>query len=293
MVFLNGEMLPIGLAKVSVLDRGFTFGDAVYEYIPVYSRRPFRLAEHLARLRVSLAAIDLTNPYDEACWSAIIEKVIAANPWDDQGVYLQVTRGVAPRDHVYPANVSPTVFVSASAQVPPSRDAVAHGVSAITHADIRWLRCDIKTTALVANCMLRNLAVRAGCAEVILLRDGFLTEASSCNVFMVRDGVALAPPKSHLMLPGITYDVVLELMEKSGVPHALREIPEEELREADEIWLTSSSREVVAVVNLDGKPVGTGPAAGKPGPVFRRVHALYQEYKTTVMRAAGRERIDA
>ncbi len=286
-VFFNGEMMPIGMARVSVLDRGFMFGDGVYEFIPVYSRRPFRLAEHISRLKASLAAVELANPHDDARWGEIIRKVIAANPWEDQGVYLQVTRGAAPREHAFPKGVKPTVLVSTGALSTPPRELVDKGVAAITHQDFRWLRCDIKSISLLASCMLKSLAVKLGATEAILLRDGFLTEAAACNVMIVSGGTVLAPPKSHLMLPGITYDVVLELLENSGVRHAVRPVTEAELRAADEIWLTSSSKEVLPVTTLDGLPVGSGASAGKPGPGFRRVHALYQEYKTTVMRSAG------
>ena len=279
--------MPIGMARVPVQDRGFLFGDGVYEYLPVYSRRPFRLAEHLARLKASLAALEIANPHDDARWGDIIRQVIAANPWDDQGVYLQITRGVAPRDHAFPKNLKPTVYVCAGALSTPSPEQIEKGVTVITHEDFRWLRCDIKTTALLASCMLRNLAVQSGCAETILIREGFLTEASASNVMIVRSGEVLAPPKSRLMLAGITYDVVLELMEKSGVPYNVRQIPESELRSANEVWLTSSSKEVLAVSHVDGKPVGIGSAAGRPGPLFRRVHALYQEYKSTVMRSSA------
>lgn len=285
-VYLNGEMMPIGMARVSVQDRGFLFGDGVYEFIPVYSRRPFRLAEHLSRLNASLAALQIANPNEDARWGEIIRQVIAANPWEDQGVYLQITRGAAPRDHAFPKSIKPTVYVCASALSMPSREQIDHGVVAITFDDFRWLRCDIKSTALLASCMLRDLAVQKGCTETILLRAGFLTEASASNVMIVKNGQVLAPPKSHLMLAGITYDVVLELMEKSGVPHSVRPIKDEELRAADEVWLTSSSKEVLAVCRLDEQAVGNGPAAGSPGPIFRRVHALYQEYKTTVVRSS-------
>jgi D-alanine transaminase len=287
-VFLNGELLPIEQARVSVLDRGFIFGDGVYEMIPVYSRAPFRLAEHLARLRASLAAVSMADPYPEARWCELVKRIVDANPWNDQSVYLQITRGVAPRDHSFKP-LRPTVFIMAGALTTPPREQVEHGVAAITHADFRWLRCDIKTTSLLANCMLRTLATAAGCAETILLREGLLTEASASNVFVVNDGVALAPPKSELMLPGITYDVVLELLRAHRIAHELRAVPESELRSADEVWITSSSREVLAVTTLDGKPVGQGAHAGTPGPLFRRVYAAYQQYKSAVMRAAGSE----
>lgn len=285
-VFLNGEFMPIEQARVPVLDRGFVFGDGVYEMIPVYSRRPFRLAEHLARLRSSLAAVRMRDPYAESHWGELVLRLVAANPWDDQSVYLQVTRGVGPRDHSFKDFV-PTVFMMASALSTPSAEQVSMGVSAITHEDFRWLRCEIKSTSLLANCMLRTLATESGCAETILLRDGFLTEASASNVFAVKDGVVLAPPKSHLMLPGITYDVVLELLAEHRVKHEIRPVAEAELRSADEVWITSSSREVLAVTTLDGRPVGHVAAAGKPGPVFRDVHGHYQRYKSRVMRGDG------
>jgi D-alanine transaminase len=285
MIYLNGEFMPLEQAKIPVLDRGFIFGDGVYEVIPVYSRRAFRLPGHLARLQASLDAIRIDNPCTNEQWRALIERIVAENPWEDQAVYLQVTRGVAKRDHTFVRGVKPTVFIMSNPLVTPSPEVVSNGGAAIVLPDFRWLRCDIKTTSLLGNCMLRTEAAEAGCTEAILVRDGFLTEASASNVFVVKDGTVLAPPKSHLMLPGITYDVVLELLAANGVPHAVRPVSEAELRSADEIWVTSSSREVMAITTLDGKPVGRGPHAGKPGPVFANAHALYQQYKAKVMRA--------
>jgi D-alanine transaminase len=285
MIYLNGEFMALEQAKIPVLDRGFIFGDGVYEVIPVYSRRPFRLAGHLARLQASLDAIRIENPYTDEKWRELIERIVAENPWDDQGVYLQVTRGVAKRDHTFVRGVPPTVFIMSNALVTPSADVVKTGGAAIVLPDFRWLRCDIKSIALLGNCMLRTEAADRGCTEAILVRDGFLTEASASNVFVVKDGTVLAPPKSHLMLPGITYDVVLELLAANGMRHAVRPVSEAELRGADEIWVTSSSREVMAITTLDGKPVGRGEHAGKPGPVFAKAHALYQQYKAKVMRA--------
>ncbi|HUL91843.1 MAG TPA: D-amino acid aminotransferase [Burkholderiales bacterium] len=281
MIYLNGEFMPLEDAKISVLDRGFIFGDGVYEVIPTYSRRPFRLAEHLARLQASLDAIRLANPYDGAKWAELVGKIIAGNPWEDQNVYLQITRGVARRDHAFPKGLKPTVFLMASELVTPSAELMKSGAKAIVLPDFRWLRCDIKSTSLLGNCLLRTLAADAGCAEAILVRDGELTEASASNVFVVRNGTVLAPPKSHLILPGITYDVVLEILSGNAVPHEVRPVKESELRAADEIWVTSSSREVLPITTLDGRPVGSG----KPGPVCARVHALYQEFKAQVMRA--------
>jgi D-alanine transaminase len=281
MIYLNGEFMPIEQAKISVLDRGFIFGDGVYEVIPAYSRRPFRLAEHLARLQASLDAIRLANPNTNAKWSELIGRIIAGNPWEDQSVYLQITRGAAKRDHVLPKGLKPTVFLMATELVTPSAELMKTGAKAIVLPDFRWLRCDIKSTSLLGNCLLRTQAADEGCAEAILVRDGELTEASASNVFVVKHGTVLAPPKSHMILPGITYDVVLEILRGNAIPHEVRPVKENELRFADEVWVTSSSREVLPITTLDGKPVGSG----KPGAVGARVYALYQQYKAQVMRA--------
>jgi D-alanine transaminase len=281
--YINGEFLPLDQARVSVLDRGFIFGDGVYEVIPVYSRHPFRLPEHLRRLQRSLDAIRLANPSPDAEWVRLIGEIIARNTGDDQSVYLQVTRGVARRDHAFPKEAKPTVFMMSSPLVTPARDLVDNGVPCITATDYRWLKCDVKSVSLLANCLLRQAAADAGAAEVVLFRDGYLTEASASNVFAVSNGKLLSPPKNHLILPGITYDVVLELAASIRVPVELREIPEREVRSADEIWVTSSTKEVLAVVTLDGKPVGTG----KPGPVFRKIYQAFQEFKRKVMRQAA------
>lgn len=278
-VFLNGEFMPIEQARIPVLDRGFIFGDGVYEMIPAYSRIPFRLTEHLGRLAASLLAVSITNPYGESSWAEIIGKVIGSNPWEDQGLYLQVTRGVAPRDHSF-KQLTPTVFIMSNPLSTPSPEQVQNGVAAMTHEDFRWSRCDIKSTSLLGNCMLRTMATDAGCAETILIRDGHVTEASASNVFLVSHGVILAPPKSKLMLPGITYDVVLELIRAEHLRHEVRDLTELDLRSGEEVWITSSSREVLAVTTLNGQSVGDG----KPGPMFRRIHSLYQRYKASTMR---------
>ncbi len=279
-IHLNGQFLPLEEARISVMDRGFLFGDGVYEVIPVYSRRPFRLHEHLARLQASLDGIRLTNPHTPREWENLVVRIIEQAEGEDQGIYLQVTRGAGPRDHAFPKEVQPTVFILPLALIPPARELVESGVAAITAPDNRWLRCDIKATSLLPNVLLRQLSVDAGCAETLLLREGFLSEGSASNVFVVAEGVLLAPPKSNLMLPGITYDVVLELARAHGIAHATRPIHENELRAAEEVWLTSSTKEVLAVTTLDGQPVGDG----RPGPLFRKMHAAYQDYKHTVMR---------
>lgn len=280
LVYLNGEYLPLAEARVPVLDRGFIFGDGVYEVIPVYDRRPFRMHHHLDRLQHSLDGIRLNNPHSPDEWAALIAPIIEQADWQDQGIYLHITRGPAPRDHAFPRAVKPTVFIMAMALAAPPPAIVEAGVAAITTADNRWQRCDLKTTSLLANVLLRQLSVDAGCAETILIRDGLLTEGSASSILAVKDGVILAPPHSSLVLPGITYDVVVELAAQQGIPLSIRPIPEAELRGADEIWLTSSTKEITAVTRLDGQPVGDG----RPGPLFRRLHAAYQTYKHQIMR---------
>jgi D-alanine transaminase len=284
-VYLNGEFMPLEQARIPVLDRGFIFGDGVYEVIPVYSRRAFRLGEHLLRLQYSLDGIRLANPHSAEQWTALIHELIARNPDDDQYLYLHITRGVARRDHAFPnPPVPPTVFMLSNPLLTPAAAQLHSGVSAITAPDNRWLRCDIKAISLLPNVLLRQMAVDAGCVETLLIRDGeYLTEGAASNIFVVKNGVLLAPPKDHLLLPGITYDVVLELAAAHGIPHKIRKVLVAELGSADELLLTSSTKEVLAITTLDGKPVG----AGKPGAMFARLHALYQTYKKEVMRHAS------
>jgi D-alanine transaminase len=289
MVFLNGKFMPLEEARVPVLDRGFIFGDGVYELVPVYSRVPFRLDEHLARLERSLAETRIRNPYSRGEWRKIIYKLIDEQSFDDQGIYFQVTRGVAKRDHALPKNVDPTVFIMANPLVNPPAEQIEKGASAVSAQDNRWLRCDIKSISLIGNCLLRQLSAEAGGAETILFRNGKLTEASASNVFVVKGGVILSPAKDNLILPGITYDVVSELAHANALPMEFRDIGEAEARGADELWVTSSSKEVLAIVELDGRKIGDG----RPGPVFRRMHQLYQEFKQKVMRAGKREAVSA
>ena len=285
-IYLNGAFMPIEEAKVSVLDRGFIFGDGVYEVIPVYSRRPFRLAEHLRRLQHSLDGIKLKNPHSESEWTAILNELIERNAQDgrnqDQYLYLHITRGVAKRDHAFPVPpVPPTVFAQSSPLPTPPAELLTSGIACITVPDNRWLRCDIKSIALLPNVLLRQAAVEAGCAEAILIRDdAFLTEGAASNIFVVKDGKLLAPPKDNLMLPGITYDVILELAAANGIPYEVRRISKAEVLGADELLLTSSTKEVLAITTLDGKPVGNG----KPGAMFARLYPLYQAFKRDVMR---------
>ena len=283
--YVNGQYVPLAEARVSPMDRGFLFGDGAYEVIPVYSRRAFRIDEHVARLANTLAAMRLANPHGAEEWKAIIGEIVARNPWDDQSVYLQVTRGAdTKRNHAFPGpEVTPTVFLMSEPLVTPSAEQLATGVSAASAADIRWLRCDLKTVSMLANCLLRQHAIDKGCAETVLFRDSFLTEGAASSIFVCKDGVLLVPPKSHLMLPGITYDVVLELARAHGMTHEVREVLEAEVRSADELWMTSSTKEVLPITSLDGQPVGNG----QPGPMGRQMYAWYQEFKQTVMRNGG------
>ncbi len=269
-------------ATVPVLDRGFIFGDGVYEVIPVYSRKPFRLSEHLSRLQHSLDGIRLQNPHTEAEWADLIERIIELNEGEDQYLYLHITRGVAKRDHAFPRAATPTVFMMSNPLLTPPGELLVSGVPAITARDNRWGRCDIKAISLLPNILLRQLAVDEQATETILLRDGLLTEGAASNIFVVKDNLLLTPPKDHRILPGITYDVVLELAKAHGVPHAVRDVSESELRTAQEIMLTSSTKEVLPITRLDGQPVGNN---GAPGPVFHQLNQLYQAYKQEVMRA--------
>ncbi len=275
-VYLNGDYLPLSQARISVLDRGFLFGDGVYEVIPVYGGKPVRLAEHLQRLGNSLAGIRLEPPLTAGQWEAIFDRLIQGD--EDQSIYLQVTRGAAPkRDHAFPAgDVAPTVFVMCTPLAP----IPASGVRAITVPDIRWQWCHIKAITLLANVLLRQQAVDEGCAEAILVRDGYAIEGAASNLFAVVDGVLLTPPKANEILPGITRDLVVELAKANAIPLEERKIRLEELVRAEEVWITSSTREVLPIVELDGKKVGSG----EPGPLWVRMNALYQERKEGLRR---------
>lgn len=275
MIYLNGQWMPLAEARISVLDRGFLFGDGVYELIPVYGRKAFRMEEHLRRLQHSLDGICLPNPNSGQQWIRLIEELVAAQTFANQSVYLQITRGAAPRDHAFPRDTRPTVLLMANPLNDPPRELIENGVAALSGRDIRWGRCDLKTLNLLPNVLARQAAVELGCVETVMFRDGVLTEGAASNIFVVKDGVILAPQKDHRVLPGITYDVVLELAAENGMASRIGDIAEAEVRAADELWLTSSSREVEAIVSLDGKPVGSG----RPGPVYRRIYSLYQEFK--------------
>ncbi|MBX3716990.1 MAG: D-amino acid aminotransferase [Burkholderiales bacterium] len=279
----NGELLPLDEIRVSPLDRGFIFGDGVYEVIPAYGGRLLRAREHFSRLQRSMDEIRLANPHTVEGWIHEVDRLLAHHP-GNQAVYIQVTRGVPPkRDHVIPKGLAPTVFMMATPLSTPSPEMVEKGVACVTAKDFRWEKCHIKSTSLLGNVLARQVSADAGATETILFRDGFLTEAAASNVFVVKGGkVAAAPQDNHILL-GITYELLTELAREGRLDFAIRPIPEAEVRAADEIWLSSSTKEVLAVTTLDGKPVG----AGVPGPVFRRMHALFQEYKAKLAAAAA------
>ena len=275
-VYLNGRFLPLDDAKISVLDRGFIYGDGVYEVIPVYHRQPYRLRQHLARLQRSMDGIGLANPHTDAEWESIIRELVARTPFDDQGLYFQVTRGVAKRDHSFPLGIAPTVFMMSNPLSLPTAEQVERGVAVVTAIDERWLHCDLKTISLLGNVLARQRATDAGAVEAVLFRNGFLTEASASNVFIVVDGVILVPPKDNQILPGITYDAALELAVGGGLAVEVRPIPREEALAADEMWLSSSTKEVLAVTTVDGNSF----AGGSPGPMFRKMYELFQASKS-------------
>ncbi|HQU48979.1 MAG TPA: D-amino acid aminotransferase [Casimicrobiaceae bacterium] len=274
-VYLNGSFLPIGEARVSVLDRGFIYGDGVYEVIPAYRRAPCRMPHHRRRLQASLDGIRLANPMDDAGWEDVVRDLIARQPFDDQSVYLQVTRGVAKRDHAFPRGVPATVFMMSNPLTLPSREQVERGVAVVTAEDNRWLRCDLKTTSLVGNVLMRPLAADHDAIETVLFRNGWLTEASASNVLVVRGGAIVAPPKDHQILPGITYDATIEFARAAGMAMEIRPVRREEALAADEMWISSSTKEVLAVTSVDGKPF----RGGVPGPMFRRMYAVFQDHK--------------
>ena len=277
--YLNGEYTALNLAKVSVLDRGFLFGDGIYEVVPVYERHVFRFDEHMARLDRSLAKVRIANPHTAAEWLERCRGLIDAHAASDQLLYLQVTRGVAPRDHVMPTDIEPTVFMMTSALKAPSAEQRHRGVACISARDFRWERGDIKSISLLGNVLARQMSADHGAAETIMFRDGFLTEAAACNVWVVHEGAVLGPPKSEHVLEGIRFELIRELCEEEGIAFNLRPISEGEVTAADELMLSSATKEVLPVTTLDGESVGHGALRGKPGPVYARLYAAYQRAK--------------
>lgn len=279
---LNGQLLPLNQAKVSVLDRGFIFGDGAYEVVPVYGGRLFRFDEHMARLARSLARLRIANPAGRDEWLARCRALVQAEPADDQVVYLQITRGVAPREHVMPEGQTPTVFMMTNPMRPPTAEQRRQGVACTTARDFRWERGDIKSTSLLGNILARQMSADHGAVETIMFRDGHLTEAAASNVWIVHEGALLGPPKSELVLEGIRVELLRELCEEVGIAYNLRPITEADVRAADEVLLSSATKEVLPVTRIDGEPVGHGAARGKPGPVYARLYEAYQQAKRTM-----------
>ncbi len=275
-VFLNGEFMPLDEARVPVLDRGFIFGDGVYEVIPVYAKRLFRLDEHLDRLNNSLDATRIPNPYPESEWKKYLSQLVMKHDIEDQSIYVQVTRGVAKRDHAFPGDITPTVFMMSNPLKVTDTETFNKGVSAITLDDIRWQYCNIKAITLLPNILLKQTAIDEGASEAILVRDGEVTEGSASNIFIVIDGVIKTPPKSSRLLPGITRDLIVELAKKNHIECIESNFSRTELSAADEVWLTSSTKEVLPIVKLNDEMVGDG----KPGPVSVNMYEIFQRYKS-------------
>ena len=281
-VFLDNQFLPIDQAHVSVLDRGFLFGDGVYEVIPVFSSKPLRENEHLLRLENSLRSVGLDNPYSKSEWSQLFQEILDKNPGEDRAIYLQVTRGhYEIRDLTLTEKQRLTVFVMVMPVKTIDIAVIEKGLAAVTVDDFRWHACDIKSISLIANVMLRQKATEAGVEDAILIRDGFATEGTASNLFIVKDDVLITPPKSNLVLPGITRDLIVELAEKNNIRCEVRDISEQELGAADEVWLTSSTREIAPVIELNGSPVGDG----KAGNYWRTMINHYQSFKQALREA--------
>jgi len=273
--YLDGEYTAVKDAKVSVLDRGFIFGDGVYEVVPAYGGQPFCFEEHMARLDRSLAELQIANPLTLAQWRGIVMRLIGPGGAAPQAVYFQVTRGVAPRDHAMVKGLQPTVFVMVN-PLPPVADAVrAKGVGCVTADDFRWQKAHIKSTSLLGAVLARQISVEAGAAETVMFRGDWLSEASSSNVWIVKDGVLIGPPKDNLVLTGIRYGLLERLCQERGIPFALRRVSRDEVFGADELILSSASKEVLPVATLDGKAIGNG----RPGPIYESLYAAYQEAK--------------
>jgi len=278
LVYLNGKYLPLNEAKVSVLDRGFIFGDGVYEVIPSYGSKALRFEHHMQRLQNSLDAVRIKNPLSNAQWQEIINKLISETDSQDQYIYLHITRGVASRDHRFPDEAKPTVFVMSNVLNPVEARLLETGIAAVTLDDIRWQYCNIKAIALLPNILLRQQAIDKGAAEAILIRDGNMTEGAASNIFIVSDGVIKTPPKDNKLLPGITRDLVVELAKSHNMPIEETTISEKEFLAADEIWLTSSTKEILPITKINDQQV----ANGKPGAVWRDMYSKYQDYKETL-----------
>jgi D-alanine transaminase len=286
---LNGLTLPLNEAKVSVMDRGFIFGDGIYEVAPVYHGILFRFEQHMARMARSLAELRIPNPHTETAWRALIQDLLQQHAKSlgqsvselNQIVYIQITRGVAPRDHAMPAGLTPTVFVMVNEMKPIAAKDRDNGVACISAEDFRWEKAHIKSTSLLGAVFSRQISADVGALETVMFRHGFLSEAAASNVWVVKNGQVFGPPKNHLVLEGIRYGLMDEICAQQGLSFALRPIARTEVFDADELMLSSATKEVLAITTLDGQAVGHGVTAGKPGPVYQRIYQAYQAAKKT------------
>lgn len=286
---LNGLTLPLNEAKVSVMDRGFIFGDGIYEVAPVYQGKLFRFEQHMARMARSLAELRIPNPHTETAWRALIQDLLQQHAQSlglsvselNQIVYIQITRGVAPRDHAMPAGLTPTVFVMVNEMKPIAAKDRDNGVACISAEDFRWEKAHIKSTSLLGAVFSRQISADVGALETVMFRHGFLSEAAASNVWVVKNGQVFGPPKNHLVLEGIRYGLMDEICAQQGLSFALRPIARTEVFDADELMLSSATKEVLAITTLDGQAVGHGATAGKPGPVYQRIYQAYQAAKKT------------
>jgi D-alanine transaminase len=285
--YLNGAFTPLCDAKISVMDRGFIFGDGIYEVVPIYAGRSFRFAQHMARLERSLTEMRMANPHTREQWLGIATGLIGhgakaagvAPQGLNQLIYIQVTRGVAMRDHVMPVDITPTVFAMSSPMRPPTPEQLENGVACVTADDFRWEKAHIKSTSLLGAVFARQISFDAGALETVMFRHGFLSEAAASNVWVVKDGAVLGTPKDNLVLEGIRYGLIEALCAKLGLPFRLQRISRDEVFAADELLLSSATKEVLAITSLDGQPVGNGAHRGQPGPIGKQLYAAYQEAK--------------
>ena len=273
--FLDGAYLPLEECRISPLDRGFIFGDGVYELLPVYHGKPFYLSRHLSRLERNLLATHIRNPYSKGEWSTIVETLVQRSEGKELAIYIQVTRGVAPRDHIFPEGMHATVFAMANPLPEVPREQLENGVALITVDDVRWRRCDIKTISLQANILAKQDACRAAAVEAVMVRDGVALEGAASNLFIVRNGEVFTHPEDHLILPGITRDLILELLDELEVKYVEQAIPEAWLCSSDEVWISSSAKEILAATKINDQTIGEG----VPGEIWKRVYALYQRKK--------------
>ena len=281
---LNGLTLPLNEAKISVLDRGFIFGDGIYEVAPVYQGKLFRFEQHMARMSRSLAELRIPNPHTDAAWRALIKDLLEQHAQSvgqevsglNQIVYIQITRGVAPRDHAMPAGLTPTVFVMVNEMKPIAAKDRDNGVACISAEDFRWEKAHIKSTSLLGAVFSRQISADAGALETVMFRHGFLSEAAASNVWVVKNGQVLGPTKNHLVLEGIRYGLIEEICAQQGLSFTLRPIARAEVFDADELMLSSATKEVLAITHLDGQAVGHGATAGKPGPIYQKIYQSYQ-----------------